>query len=161
MIDAVSSQLHRNIVMPKELVWRLCVSKRSVEKTLLGTTQRAGRVDVDNLTRCFRTRQAQTGRPMFPSGVYSDTFFSETTSLQGNTCAQMFCAPPWLVDVFPMKSKSKAGEALKDFINEWGIPRFLHTGQAQEEIHGEWGRVRSHFIIPQKKMEPHSPWQNA
>mmetsp|Transcript_62172 Transcript_62172/g.183825 ORF Transcript_62172/g.183825 Transcript_62172/m.183825 type:complete len:289 (-) Transcript_62172:1229-2095(-) len=153
--------MHRSAVTPSQIAYRFYVSEKSAEKTLLGMTQRAARVQVDQLTRRFRTRQAQIGRPIFPSGVWIDTLFSETASLSGNTCTQRFCAPPWFVDVFPMKRKAQAGESLGYFSNEWGIPRFLRTDQAQEEMHREWGRVRRHFIIPQKTTEPHSPWQNA
>ena len=74
---------------------------------------------------------------MLPDGVWSDTFFSEEKSLLGNTCAQMFCAPPGFVDVYPMKAKSEAGNALGDFVNDWGIPQFLSTDQAKEEWDGE------------------------
>ena len=102
---------------PKDLAWNLCVGEKMAECTLKGTTQRATRVEVDGLTRRFRTRQYQTGREMLPDGIWSDTFFSEERSILGNTCAQMFCAPTSFVDVYPMKAKSKAGYALGDFVN--------------------------------------------
>lgn len=60
-----------------------------------------------------------------------------------------------------MKSKGKAGEAPANFLNAWGIPKFLHIDQAKEEWDGEWGRVQKTFIIPQKTTEPYSPWYNA
>ena len=51
--DAVSSQMHRSTVTPKELSWMFCISEKSAEKSLLGTTQHAKRVEVDNLMRRF------------------------------------------------------------------------------------------------------------
>ena len=168
MIDAVtaqmqpvSSQMHRSEVTPRQLAWRLGISEDSTDRTLRLTSHRAARVEVENLTRRFRTRQAQLGRPLLSKGIWSDTFFSEVTSTTGNTCAQMFCAPPHFVEAIPMKSKGDAGHALGEFVSMWGIPKFLRTDQAKEEWDGEWGRVRKHFLIPQKTTEPYSPWQNA
>ena len=60
-----------------------------------------------------------------------------------------------------MRAKSEAGNALAEFVNDWGIPQFLRTDQAKEEWDGEWGQVRQHYLIPQKTTEPHSPCQNV
>ena len=156
-----SSQLHRSQITAKDLAWNLGIGEKTADMTLKGTTQRATRVEVEGLTRRFRTRQSQTGRDMLSEGVWSDTFFSEEKSILGNTCAQMFTAPSSFVETYPMKTKSKAGTKLGEFVNDWGIPKFLRTDQAKEEWDGEWGRVRKHFLIPQRTTEPHSPWQNA
>ena len=160
-MQPVSSQMHRSEVTPRQLAWRLGISEDSADRTLRLTSHRAARVEVENLTHRFRTRQAQLDRPLLSKGIWSDTFFSEVTSNKGNTCAQMFCTLPHFVDVIPMKSKGDAGHALGELVNTWGIPKFLRTDQAKEEWDGEWGRVRKHFLIPQKTTESYSPWQNA
>jgi hypothetical protein len=40
--------------------------------------------------------------------VYSDTFFSDVKSLQGDTCAQMFTTDFGFEEVYPMKTKADA-----------------------------------------------------
>ena len=46
--------------------------------------------------------------------VFSDTMFSETTSVRGKTCAQVFATDQHFVDGQTMKSKSEAYQALDE-----------------------------------------------
>ena len=39
VIDYISSYMHWSSIITKDLVWRLCFSKKSPQKTLIGTTQ--------------------------------------------------------------------------------------------------------------------------
>jgi hypothetical protein len=61
---------------------------------------------------------------------------------------------------YPMRLKSKAPIALKNFIKDVGIPQTIHSDNAQELMQGEWKRTCNDFMIPTTFMEPHSTWQN-
>ena len=72
---------------------------------------------VEKLTLKLRNRQDYTVRYILPGGIWSYTFYYETTSISGNKCPQMFCTPPIFVDVCPMKKKGEKGYVLIYFIN--------------------------------------------
>jgi hypothetical protein len=60
----------------------------------------------------------------------------------------------------PTESKANAGDALKEFIQDVGIPSVLHTDGSPEQTHGTWAKVVKEFHIKQSLTEPHSPFQN-
>jgi len=60
----------------------------------------------------------------------------------------------------PMKSKSEAGNALFEFIQEIDVPGALHTDDAKELTSGHWEKVRKEHGIKQTLAEPYSPFQN-
>ncbi|MGH7954922.1 MAG: hypothetical protein ACREOZ_03085, partial [Gloeomargaritales cyanobacterium] len=59
-----------------------------------------------------------------------------------------------------MKSKSGAGDALGEFVQDVGIPRELHTDNAKEETLGRWRKIRLNNHIKQTETEAYSPRQN-
>jgi len=59
-----------------------------------------------------------------------------------------------------MKSKSEAGHALLEFIQDIGIPSSLHTDNAKEMTSGQWETIRKDHQIKQTVTEPFSPFQN-
>ena len=59
-----------------------------------------------------------------------------------------------------MKSKGEAGNALKTFIQDVGIPSAMHTDGAREETVRVWGKTIKDLGIRQTTTEPYSPWQN-
>ena len=79
------------------------------EKTLLEIVQHTLRVNLYQLMRCFCTFQVHTGHLMFPTGIWSETLFFEVKLKCINGCAQMFYAPLWFVELFPVNTKGKAG----------------------------------------------------
>ena len=90
----------------------------------------------------------------------SDTFFSNVTSLRGNTCVQLFANRGNYVRPYPMKSKSQAGDALHRFITEVGLPNSILTDGALELTNSRWNKLCNKHGITQKTTEPHCPWQN-
>ena len=95
------------------------------------TTQRAARVEVDNLNRIFQTRKPQKGITMLPKGTWSDTLFFDTTYLLGKKYTQMFFSPPRFVNNFCMKTNGEAGNVLRNFINTWETPQLLRADQSK------------------------------
>jgi len=64
--------------------------------------------------------------------MYSDTFFSNGTSIIGNKCGQLFATDFGYLKFVPMKLKSEAGYALQEMIREIGIPNHIHSGGSKE-----------------------------
>eukprot|EP00957_Ditylum_brightwellii_P202461 15330268-Ditylum_brightwellii.AAC.1 len=58
---------------------------------------------------------------------------------------------------YPAKSKSKAYEALNEFIAKVGVPNCINTNGAKELTKGEWRKTVKSHRITQSITEPHSP----
>ena len=59
-----------------------------------------------------------------------------------------------------MKLKSEAGYALKELIQDVGIPSEIHTDGAKELTSGIWKQVCRDADIKVSQTEKSSPWQN-
>ena len=151
----------RCTIQPSTLAKRFGISVYHAQLTLQGTTQLAVRQVSAPISKRVRTRQAQLRYPHLNCRVYSDTMFSETKSLQGNTCAQIFLASDCgFSDLYGMATKSEAGDKLNTFVSTYGIPETLTTDNAKEETLGTWNLVRKKYLIHQTVTEPHTPQQN-
>ena len=95
------------------------------------TTQRAARVDVDNITIRLKTRQDQIEIYIIHERKWGYTFFYETVYLQGDNFSKMFCSQPWFIYTYHMKTNAEYGYALSNFINIWKIKQFLRKDQAK------------------------------
>ena len=84
--------------------------------------------------------------------------FSNTRSVRGYTCAEIFITTEGLINGMAMKSKSEAYIALEKFCRDDGISKLLVTDMAPEEMYGEWGRIAKRNLIAQRTTEPHSGW---
>jgi hypothetical protein len=118
------------------------VSLEKATRTLQATTQRSVRSALDPLHRRFQTKQQQFRYNRLNSQFYSDTMFSGTKSLSGNTGAQVFVNDLGFSMVVPMTSKSMAYKALGDLFENFGVPTLLHTDGAKELTLGKWREVR-------------------
>jgi len=92
--------------------------------------------------------------------MYTDTMFADKPSAKGNTCAQLFVTAEGFADRDTLKSKADAHLSLERICREVGISKLLISDGAQEELHGEWGRVVKHNLIQTRQTEPYSGWQN-
>jgi hypothetical protein len=62
-----------------------------------------------------------------------DTLFSQTISLEGNTCAQVYTNGNY-TSVHPMTSKSRVRITLTEFSDDVGIPDSLTSDGAPEMV---------------------------
>ena len=60
------------------------------------------------------------GRPRLRGVVYTDTMHGHFKSLDGNKYAQIFTTEDYFAAAYPMESKALAGDALKEFITDYG-----------------------------------------
>ena len=88
-------------------------------------------------------------RPRIRGVVYTDTMDGQHKSLDGNKFAQVFATDFHFSAVYPMESKGHAGEALKQFIIDFGVPdKIICDGSKEQTKRGTtfMEQVRKHHI---------------
>ena len=63
-------------------------------------------------------------------------------SLDGNKHVQVFANTSYFAKIYPMDSKSKAGDALKVFCQEFGVPEKLTFDGSKNHIYERGSRAR-------------------
>ena len=77
-------------------------------------------------TGCMRGKR-------FRGTVYTDTMHGHYKSLDGNRSVQVFATGDFFAAAYPMEAKSMAGDALKEFITDFGVPdKIVMDGSAQQ-----------------------------
>ncbi len=134
----------------------------TAKNTLRHTTQLGIRSAIGPLTRRYRTDLIQLHHRRLNVTIYTDTFFSKTKSLKGNTCCQLFTDGKGFIHSIPMKSKKNAGKALREFIQDFGIPRKIAYDGSKEQCGPgtEFQKTLVKYHIIDHTSEPHTPNQN-
>ena len=100
--------------------------------TIKATTQRLLRSTILPLARRYRADRMYE-RPRFRGVIYMDTLNGKVTSLDGNKYAQVFATSDFFATVYPMDTNAKAGDALKEFITDFGVPDKVVMDGASEQ----------------------------
>ena len=67
---------------------------------------------------------------------YTDTLDGRVQSRDGNQYAQVFTNKSFFAAIYPMDSKGKAGDALRVFCEEFGVPdRLVSDGSKEQTGH--------------------------
>ena len=66
--------------------------------------------------------------------IYTDTMNGHYKSLDGNKHAQIFANESFFATAYPMKHKSSAGQALIQFVSDFGIPDKLVCDGAAKQV---------------------------
>ena len=142
-----SSDRHSDVT-PQSLSERWGISLQAASKTINKTTQRFLRSAVLPLGRRYRTDRMFTRKTL--SGTWStDTMDGRCKSLDGNKYAQVFANKSYFSRIYPMDSKKKAGDALRLFCQEFGVPEKLtFDGSKEQSMKGTqfMKQVRTHNI---------------
>ena len=72
-------------------------------------------------------------RPQLRGIVYTSTMHGHFKSLDGNKYAQIFATEDYFAAAYPMESKALAGDALKEFIADYGMPDKIIMDGAGEQ----------------------------
>ena len=126
-----SSDRHTDIT-PTNLSERWGISIQQAIKTLKKTTQRFLRSAVLPLGRRYRVDRMYT-RKTLKGEWATDTIDARCKSLDGNKYAQVFANKKFFAKLYPMDTKSKAGDALKLFCSEFGVPEKLIMDGSKEQ----------------------------
>ena len=97
------------------------------------TTQRIFRSAVLPLGRRYEADRIYE-LPRLPGEWFTNTFHGRTVSRDGNKYGQVFVNHTYFSAIYPMDRKGKAGEALRVFCQEFGVPERLTMDGAKEQI---------------------------
>ena len=158
-----SFQVNRHSSPTPETVSRLWnVGLETAQQTLRATTQQGIRSAVHPIFRRYRVDYLHFYRKRLHATFHTDTLFSKIISLRGNKCAQVFKNGAFTA-VYPIMSKSHAGDSLQELINDVGIPDRLyadltveHTGtntEFQQEIRKF--HIQMHYTEKGRKNQNH------
>jgi hypothetical protein len=126
-VSAIRSiKTRHSVVSPEELSKKWRVGVNTARQTLKTTTQRGIRTAVQPPTRRHCTNHFSLRHRCLDAQFYSDT-----KSLKGNKCAQVFAAKDF-IGVHPMNSKQECAQALQVFAEDIGIPANLCADGAAE-----------------------------
>ena len=100
---------------------------------LKATTQRLMRSAILPLARQYRADRMFI-RLCIHGTIYTDTMNGRYKSLDGNKHANKFTNELFFATAYPMEHKSSAGQALKQFISDFGIPDKLVCDGGAEQV---------------------------
>ena len=119
-------------VTASDISERWGISLAQANKTIKSTTQRFLRSATLPLSRRYRADRVFSRKTL--NGVWStDTMDGRVKSLDGNRYAQVFANKSYFAKIYPMDSKRKAGDALKLFCQEFGVPEKLTFDGSKEQ----------------------------
>ena len=120
-------------VTSSDLSERWYIGLGQATQTLKVTTQRFMRSAILLLARRYRMDRMFI-RPRICGTIYTDTMNGRYKSLDDNKHAQIFANESFFATAYPMEHKSSAGQALKQFISDFGIPDKLVCDGAAEQV---------------------------
>ena len=101
--------------------------------------------------------------PQIRGQFYTDTMDGRCKSINaGNRYAQAFANKDFCAAAFPLQSKSKTGDALRQFINEYSRPEKLTFDGSQEQCGRKtefMANVRK-YVLKRHVTEPYRPNHN-
>ena len=127
------SKERHSSVTPSDLSERFYIRLGQATQTLKVITQWLMRSAILPLARRYRTERMFI-RPRIRGTIYMDTMNGCYKSLDGNKHAQIFANETFFATAYPMEHKSSAGQALKKFISDFGIPDKLVCDGAAEQV---------------------------
>ena len=127
------SKERHSTVTPSDLSKRWYIGLGHATQTLKVTTQRLMRSAILPLAWWYRVDKMFI-RPRIRGTIYMDTMNGRYKSLDGNKHAQIFANESFFATAYPMEHKSSAGQALKQFISDFGIPNKLVCDGAAEQV---------------------------
>ena len=127
------SKERHSSVTPSDLSEKWYIGLGQAAQMLKVTTQWLMRSAILLLERRFRADRMFI-RPHIRGTIYMDTMNGRYKSLDGNKHAQIFAYESFFATTYPMEHKSSAGQALKQFISDFGIPDKLLCDGAAEQV---------------------------
>jgi hypothetical protein len=157
----ISKERH-SAVTSENLSERWNIGLNQAKQTLKVTTQRGVRSAILPVSRRYRTDRMYHQKKLRNQKFYTDTLFGRCKSISNNTSAQIFANESYFVKAYPMEKKSMAGQALRQFIRDFGVPEQLTSDGASEQTgpKTEFMQNVRKYEIEHHVSEPHRPQQN-
>ena len=144
-----------------ELSERWGIGLKQAKQTVKATTQRGVRSALLPLSRRYRAdRMFELKR--LRQDMYTDTLDGRCKSMDGNRYGQVFANKSFFAAIYPMDTKSKCGDALREFCNDYGAPRSLTFDGSREQTRPgtEFMKIIRKNDIPFRIIEPERHNQN-
>ena len=122
----------RSDVSPEGLAERWMIGLEQAKLTLKHTTQMFMRTAILPLSRRYKADRIHR-LPRLGGEWFTDTVDGRTKSRDGNRYGQIFANGAYFATLYPMDSKSKAGDALRVFCREFGVPETLRFDGSKEQ----------------------------
>ena len=119
-------------VMPEDFSERWGIGLQQAKETLKRKIQKIVRSTTMPLGRRYRADQ-HFEKPRLRGDWSTDTLDGRVVSKAGNRYGQVFANKSYFAAIYPMDSKGKAGEALRIFCQEFGVPDKLTFDGSQEQ----------------------------
>ena len=119
-------------VSPELISERWFISPQQAINTLKNTTQKFLRSALLPLSRRYQADR-HFYRKILKGKWSTDTLDGRVKSKMGNRYAQVFGNKKYFSKIYPMDSKGQAGEALKTFCREFGVPEHLTFDGSKEQ----------------------------
>eukprot|EP00980_Cylindrotheca_fusiformis_P021607 scaffold8458_cov76-Cylindrotheca_fusiformis.AAC.3 len=161
-VSAIKSDSRNSVITAERLAQQFNIGLETARNTLKVTTQKGLRSAVHPISRRYRTDLVRgMEAKQTPGNWYTDTLFSTVKSITGNTCCQLFTNQR-MITTYPMQTKSHAGDALDDFIEDVGIPNTLIFDNAAEQVGPgtKFMKTIKRAHIHWRLTEPYAHWQN-
>lgn len=142
------SKERRADVTPETLADRWLIGLETAKKTLKYTTQRFIRSALLPVSRRYKADRIYS-LPQLQGEWFTDTVDGRVKSRDGNRYGQIFANEAYFATIYPMDAKQKAGDALRIFCQEFGIPETLrYDGSKEQKERGTefQHQVRKHGI---------------
>ena len=122
----------RSVVTPESLAERWLIGLETAKQTLEKTTQRLVRSALLPLSRRYKADRIFQ-LPRLQGTWFTDTIDARVKSKDGNLHAQIFANESYFATIYPMDKKGKAGDALRTFCREFGVPDKLIVDGSMEQ----------------------------
>ncbi len=159
--NVITADRHHEIT-PDLIAQKWGCGINTARRTLEHTTQLGVRSAIGPLTRRYRTDLLQLHHRRLNTTIYTDTMFAKVKSLKSNTCCQIYTDGKGFIWAEPMKRKAEAGDTLRKFIQDVGIPHELRYDGSKEQCGPDSAfqqTIIKNRIIPHR-TEPETPNQN-
>ena len=155
VVPTFQTEERRSDVSPEQLADRWMIGLDTAKQTLRRTTQRFLRSALLPLSRRYKADRMYL-LPRLQGEWYTDTVEGRCKSKDGNRYGQVFANGSYFATFYPMDSKGKAGEALKTFCKEFGVPEKLRFDGSKEQTgkNTEFQRQIRKYDIQQHVSEP-------
>ena len=124
---------HHHGVKPELIARKWGIGLNKAKTTLKFVTQQSIRSTILPLTRRYRIDLMPQQLRGLSTTWYTDTLFAKDKSLTGNTCAQLYTGGNEFAHVYPIGSKSEAGDTLQQISKDIGIPNTIISDNSPEQ----------------------------
>ena len=151
----------KGFVSASKLADNWLIGLKAAKLTVDNTTQRAVR-DFSTTTgsRRLKPYANMLRYKRLETEMYTDTLIARCKSLDGNTCAQIYCTPFMFSYVRPMRAKSEAHLSLDDLFRKYGVPHTMIPDNAKELTKAEFKRKCDKAQCWLKPVESYTPNAN-